>query len=71
MVNNGSQHMDAAASRPPGFRVTSFSLHPHQLRWLDAKRRNGSLTRSAALRQVIDALMASEVVPAQPEHSAS
>jgi hypothetical protein len=36
----------------------SFTLFSRHLDWLDAKRRHGSLSRSAALRQALDALIA-------------
>jgi metal-responsive CopG/Arc/MetJ family transcriptional regulator len=35
----------------------SVSITQQQLAWLDARRRHGSLSRSAALRQVLDAVM--------------
>lgn len=35
----------------------SFQLTPHQLAWLDSRRSNGALSRSAALRQALDTLM--------------
>lgn len=37
--------------------AVSFTLAPRQLQWLDAQRKHGSLSRSAALRQVIDRLI--------------
>jgi hypothetical protein len=51
------------------YQATTFSLHPHQLAWLDARRRRGSLTRSAALRQLLDHFIATEplVSPSQPQ----
>jgi Arc/MetJ-type ribon-helix-helix transcriptional regulator len=39
-------------------RSTSFALTPEQLAWLDARRQHGSISRSAALRQALDDLMA-------------
>lgn len=38
----------------------SFSITEEQLAWLDQRRRHGALSRSAALRQVIDATIAAE-----------
>ena len=38
----------------------SIHLTRRQLRWLDGRRRLGTLTRSAALRQAIDALIQQE-----------
>ncbi len=35
----------------------SVSLTREQLTWLDARRRHGSLSRSAALRQVLDGVI--------------
>lgn len=51
----------------------SFQLAAHQLAWLDAKRNRGSISRSAALRQVLDDLMAIEIntATAQPEQDAN
>lgn len=51
------------------YQATTFSLHPHQLAWLDTRRRRGSLTRSAALRQILDHFIATEplVSHAQPQ----
>lgn len=42
-------------------RSTSFALTPQQLAWLDARRQHGSISRSAALRQALDDLMAATV----------
>jgi hypothetical protein len=39
-------------------RSTSFALTTAQLEWLDAKRQHGAISRSAALRQALDHLMA-------------
>ena len=39
----------------------SVSITQQQLAWLDARRRHGSLSRSAALRQVLDAAMDREL----------
>jgi Arc/MetJ-type ribon-helix-helix transcriptional regulator len=38
----------------------SIHLTRHQLRWLDGRRLRSSLSRSAALRQAIDALIQQE-----------
>jgi len=38
----------------------SFSITEEQLTWLDQRRRHGALSRSAALRQVLDAAIAAE-----------
>ncbi|MCP9915343.1 hypothetical protein [Cyanobium sp. ATX 6F1] len=38
----------------------SFSITEQQLAWLDLRRRHGALSRSAALRQVLDAAIAAE-----------
>ena len=38
----------------------SISLTHEQVAWLDERRRHGSLSRSAALRQVLDAVIAAE-----------
>jgi len=38
----------------------SFSITEEQLTWLDRRRRHGALSRSAALRQVLDAAIATE-----------
>ena len=40
--------------------AVSVSITPEQLAWLDARRRHGSLSRSAALRQVLDGAIAAE-----------
>ena len=51
-------------------RSTSFALSPEQLAWLDRRRSRGRLSRSAALRQAIDDLIAIEAQQAhapQPE----
>jgi Arc/MetJ-type ribon-helix-helix transcriptional regulator len=42
----------------------SVQLTPAQLAWLDAKRQHGAISRSAALRQALDDLMAAK--PAEP-----
>ncbi len=38
----------------------SISVTEAQLAWIDQRRRHGSLSRSAMLRQVIDAAIAAE-----------
>jgi metal-responsive CopG/Arc/MetJ family transcriptional regulator len=38
----------------------SVSITQEQLAWLDARRRHGSLSRSAALRQVLDGVIRDE-----------
>lgn len=38
----------------------SISITEDQLAWLDQRRRHGALSRSAALRQVLDAAIAAE-----------
>ena len=38
----------------------SVSITHAQLAWLDGRRRHGSLSRSAALRQVLDAVIQAE-----------
>jgi len=38
----------------------SISITEDQLAWLDKRRRHGALSRSAALRQVLDAAIAAE-----------
>lgn len=43
------------ASQP--VQAVSVTLTENQLRWLDARRSAGSLSRSAALRVLIDAAM--------------
>lgn len=58
-------------------RSTSFALSPQHLLWLDKRRRRGGLSRSAALRQALDDLIAIEAQQAQqahapqPEHTAN
>lgn len=49
----------------------SFQLAAHQLAWLDSKRHRGTISRSAALRQVLDDLMTMEqsAAAAQPEQA--
>lgn len=42
----------------------SVQLTPAQLAWLDARRQRGAISRSAALRQALDDLMATK--PAEP-----
>jgi uncharacterized protein YecT (DUF1311 family) len=55
-------------------RSTSFALSPEQIAWLDRRRSRGRLSRSAALRQAIDDLIAIEAqqaLAAQPEAGAN
>ncbi len=40
----------------------SVSITQEQLAWLDARRRHGSLSRSAALRQVLDGVIRDEAL---------
>lgn len=42
----------------------SLTLSPAQIQWLDAKRQQGNLTRSAALRVALDRIIQAE--QAQP-----
>lgn len=42
-------------------RSTSFALTTAQLEWLDSKRQHGAISRSAALRQALDCLMAANL----------
>ena len=44
----------------------SIHLSRHQLLWLDGRRRCGRLTRSAALRAALDALIQQEQGSASP-----
>ena len=48
----------------------SVSITQQQLDWLDERRRHGSLSRSAALRQVLDAAMERELLLATPDREA-
>jgi metal-responsive CopG/Arc/MetJ family transcriptional regulator len=47
----------------------SVSITQQQLAWLDARRRHGSLSRSAALRQVLDAAMDRELLLDKPDRA--
>jgi len=47
----------------------SVSITQQQLAWLDARRRHGSLSRSAALRQVLDAAMDRELLVDMPDRA--
>jgi len=49
----------------------SIHLTRRQLRWLDGRRRLGTLTRSAALRQAIDALIQQEEGTDTPPEASS
>ncbi|MCT0230930.1 ribbon-helix-helix domain-containing protein [Synechococcus sp. CS-1324] len=45
----------------------SVSITHEQLRWLDRRRRHGSISRSAALRQALDALIRADAPNSQQE----
>ena len=45
----------------------SVSITHEQLRWLDSRRRHGSISRSAALRQALDALIRADAPNPQKE----
>ena len=47
----------------------SVSITQQQLAWLDARRRHGSLSRSAALRQVLDAAIDRERLLDTPDRA--
>ena len=47
----------------------SVSITQQQLAWLDERRRHGSLSRSAALRQVLDAAMDGELELDTPDRA--
>ena len=49
----------------------SISITHEQLAWLDARRRHGSLSRSAALRQVLDSFIRSEALACSDRGSAA
>ncbi|MCP9852779.1 hypothetical protein KBZ14_07830 [Synechococcus sp. HJ21-Hayes] len=49
----------------------SVSITQEQLAWLDARRRHGSLSRSAALRQVLDAVIHREALVAVPDRGST
>lgn len=52
----------------------TITLNARQLAWLDVQRLHGSISRSAALRQAIDRLIALEAQQAhapQPQHTAN
>jgi hypothetical protein len=53
-----------------GPRTISVALTAEHLAWLDSKRLHGNISRSAALRQALDTLIAmgSAAHPQQPEH---
>ena len=48
----------------------SISITHEQLAWLDARRRHGSISRSAALRQVLDSFIRTEAL-ASPERGSA
>jgi hypothetical protein len=55
-------------------RPVTLTLNPRQLAWLDTQRQHGSISRSAALRQAIDRLIAIEAqqaLTAQPAQTAN
>jgi metal-responsive CopG/Arc/MetJ family transcriptional regulator len=61
-----------AGPDPGAFQPVSISLHPHQLAWLDSRRlQQGSISRSAALRQLIEAAMAATTQATQPVQAPS
>ena len=49
----------------------SVSITQEQLAWLDARRRHGSLSRSAALRQVLDAVIQRESLVLAPDRGST
>ena len=49
----------------------SVSITQEQLAWLDARRRHGSLSRSAALRQVLDAVIHRESLGPAPDRGST
>ena len=49
----------------------SVSITQEQLAWLDARRRHGSLSRSAALRQVLDAVIHREALVPTPDRGST
>ena len=49
----------------------SVSITQEQLAWLDARRRHGSLSRSAALRQVLDAEIHRESLAPAPDRGST
>jgi len=49
----------------------SVSITQEQLAWLDARRRHGSLSRSAALRQVLDAAIHREALAPMPDRGST
>ena len=49
----------------------SVSITQEQLAWLDARRRHGSLSRSAALRQVLDAVIHREALAPTPDRGST
>ena len=49
----------------------SVSITHDQLAWLDARRRHGSLSRSAALRQVLDGVIRDEALAADSDRGST
>ena len=49
----------------------SVSITQEQLAWLDARRRHGSLSRSAALRQVLDVVIHREALAPTPDRGST
>ncbi|MGL6132897.1 MAG: hypothetical protein ACRC1L_01705 [Prochlorococcaceae cyanobacterium] len=56
-MNSCSERTAVASPYAPPL---SLSITHEQLRWLDERRRHGSLSRSAALRQALDELFRAE-----------
>jgi hypothetical protein len=61
-----SRFSDSQALPPVFAPPLSFSITAQQLAWLDARRANGSLSRSAALRQALDTLISLEAQAPNP-----
>lgn len=58
---NHFQQQSATCPMPSKLLATaSFQLTPAQVAWLDARRQHGNLSRSAALRQALDSLIAQD-----------
>lgn len=61
---NHFEQLSATCPMPSKLLATaSFQLTPAQVAWLDARRQHGNLSRSAALRQALDSLMAQDITP--------